>query len=71
MLRHMQYKQLKSGQLRAGLTQKQAVDRLGVSQPYLSQLEKGERLVTPELALSTAALNGKRSATAALKAWAA
>jgi len=34
----------------AGLTQVEAATRLGVSQPYLSQLEKGERPVTPELA---------------------
>lgn len=38
------------------LTQKQAAKRLGVSQPYLSQLEKGERPVTAELALSATAL---------------
>ena len=52
----MQYEQLKAGRLRARLTQKQAAERLGVSQPYLSQLEKGERPVTPELALSATAL---------------
>jgi transcriptional regulator with XRE-family HTH domain len=52
----MQYEQLKAGRLRAGLTQKQAAERLGVSQPYLSQLEKGERPVTAQLALSATAL---------------
>lgn len=52
----MLYEQLKAGRLRATLTQKQAAKRLGVSQPYLSQLEKGERPVTAELTLSAAAL---------------
>jgi transcriptional regulator with XRE-family HTH domain len=52
----MLYDQLKAGRLRAGLTQKRAAERLGVSQPYLSQLEKGERPVTAELALSATAL---------------
>jgi transcriptional regulator with XRE-family HTH domain len=42
--------------MRAGLTQVQAARRLGVSQPYLSQLEKGERPVTAELARSAATL---------------
>lgn len=52
----MQYEQLKAGRLRAGLTQKQAAERLGVSQTYLSQLEKGERPVTAELGSSATAL---------------
>lgn len=42
--------QFKSGRLAAGLTQVVAAERLGVSQAYLSQLEKGGRPVTPELA---------------------
>jgi DNA-binding transcriptional regulator YdaS (Cro superfamily) len=42
--------------LKAGLTQVQAARRLGVSQPYLSQLEKEERPVTAELARAAAAL---------------
>jgi transcriptional regulator with XRE-family HTH domain len=52
----MQYEHLKEGRLKVRLTQKQAAQRLGVSQPYLSQLEKGERPVTAELALSATAL---------------
>jgi transcriptional regulator with XRE-family HTH domain len=46
----MTNEQLKTGRLNAGLTQVVAATRLGVSQPYLSQLEKGERPVTGELA---------------------
>lgn len=52
----MRYEQLKAGRLQARLTQKQAARRLGVSQPYLSQLEKGERPVTAELALAATTL---------------
>jgi transcriptional regulator with XRE-family HTH domain len=46
----MDHELLKSGRLRAGLTQKQAAALLHVSQPYLSQLEKDQRPVTAELA---------------------
>jgi transcriptional regulator with XRE-family HTH domain len=52
----MTHDQLKSGRLVAGLTQKRAAEALGVSQPYLSQLEMGQRPVTPELARSATAL---------------
>ena len=52
----MTSERLKSGRLNAGLTQVQAARRLGVSQPYLSQLEKGERPVRAELARAAAAL---------------
>lgn len=52
----MTSERLKAGRLKAGLTQVQAARRLGVSQPYLSQLEKGERPVTAELARSAATL---------------
>lgn len=48
--------QLKVGRLKAGLTQKQAATALGVSQPYLSQLEMGQRPVTQELARAATAL---------------
>ena len=46
----MNPQQFKSGRLAAGLTQVVAAERLGVSQAYLSQLEKGSRPVTPDLA---------------------
>jgi len=52
----MRNEELKTGRLNAGLTQVQAARRLGVSQPYLSQLEKGERPVTAVLARSAATL---------------
>lgn len=48
--------QFKAGRLRAGLTQKEAAAALGVSQPYLSQLEMGQRPVTAELARAATAL---------------
>jgi transcriptional regulator with XRE-family HTH domain len=50
----MTNEQLKAARSRAGLTQKQAAAALGVSQPYLSQLEKGQRPVTAALARSAA-----------------
>ena len=52
----MTHEQLKAGRLDVGLTQVQAAERLGVSQPYLSQLEKGERPITAELARAAATL---------------
>ena len=52
----MTNERLKAGRLNAGLTQVQAARRLGVSQPYLSQLEKGERPVRAELARAAATL---------------
>lgn len=52
----MTNEQLKAGRLKARLTQKQAAVALGVSQPYLSQLEMGQRPVTPELAKSATTL---------------
>ena len=48
--------QLRDGRRKARLTQMEAATRLGVSQPYLSQLERGRRSVTPALARSAAAL---------------
>ena len=52
----MNPEQLKAGRLAAGLTQQHAAARLGVSQPYLSQLEQGQRPPTRELALAAATL---------------
>jgi transcriptional regulator with XRE-family HTH domain len=46
----MDKQQLKSARLEARLTQVQAAERLSLSQSYLSQLEKGERPITSELA---------------------
>lgn len=43
-------KVLKKGRLEQGLTQKEVAARLGVSQPYLALLERGERRVTQSLA---------------------
>jgi transcriptional regulator with XRE-family HTH domain len=46
----MTNQQFKAGRVQARLTQMQAAQRLGLSQPYLSQLERTQRPVTPELA---------------------
>jgi transcriptional regulator with XRE-family HTH domain len=46
------------GRRKAGLTQVNAARSLGVSQPYLSQLEKGLRVASPELVCKAAALYG-------------
>lgn len=45
-----------SGRQKAGLTQVQAARRLGLSQPYLSQLEKGSRSAGPALTRKAVAL---------------
>ena len=50
----MDSEQLRLGRLGAGLTQVRAAARLRVSQPYLSQLERGRRLVTVRLARTAA-----------------
>ncbi len=47
---------LKFGREKTGMTQVQAAARLGLSQPYLSQLERGRRRVTPKVALAAARL---------------
>lgn len=52
----MNAEHLKSARLQAGLTQVQAAARLGVSQPYLSQLERAQRPVTAALAQRAARL---------------
>ncbi len=46
----MTNQQFKTGRVQARLTQMQAAQRLRLSQPYLSQLERSERPITPELA---------------------
>jgi transcriptional regulator with XRE-family HTH domain len=50
--------QLRSARIAAGLTQHQAADRLGVSQPYLALLEHGRRPVTARLGSRIANLYG-------------
>jgi transcriptional regulator with XRE-family HTH domain len=52
----MKAEQFRAGRMRAGLTQVQAALGLGVSQPYLSQLERGDRAVTDDLARRAAKL---------------
>jgi len=52
----MNAEHLKSARLQAGLTQVQAATRLGVSQPYLSQMERGQRPVTAAVAQRAARL---------------
>src|ERR1700724_3691839 len=54
----MTNEQLKAGRVQAGLTQIQASQRLKLSQPYLSQLERGQRPITPELARFAARVFG-------------
>jgi transcriptional regulator with XRE-family HTH domain len=46
----MESSELRTARRRAGLTQAEAAERLGISQPYLSLIEKGERPLTPKLA---------------------
>jgi transcriptional regulator with XRE-family HTH domain len=49
---------LKSARKKVALTQADAAARLGVSQPYLSHLERGLRRLTPRLARAVAKLYG-------------
>lgn len=48
--------ELRAGRRATRLTQVEAAARLGVSQPYLSQLERGRRPVTPKLARAATSL---------------
>src|SRR5689334_20774566 len=45
----MNGQQLAQSRRRKGLEQQEAAKRLGVSQPYLSLLESGKRMLTPKL----------------------
>ncbi len=54
----MAHNKLKAFRLEAGLTQVEAAARLGLSQPYLSQLERGQRRLTEEHARAMARLYG-------------
>ena len=55
-------RQLKSGRERKGWSQDHAARRLGVSQPYLSMLERDERRVPEQLARKAAGLYGMSAA---------
>ena len=55
---HMDQQPLQEARRAAGLTQREAARRLGVSQPYLSQLECGTRALTPPIARKAASLYG-------------
>jgi transcriptional regulator with XRE-family HTH domain len=54
----MTHNKLKAFRLEAGLTQAEAAARLGLSQPYLSQLERGQRRLTAVHARAMARLYG-------------
>jgi transcriptional regulator with XRE-family HTH domain len=56
----MTNQQFKAGRVQARLTQVQAARRLGLSQPYLSQLERSQRPVTAELARLATKVYGLR-----------
>lgn len=56
-------KDLKSGREEKGWTQEEAAARLGMSQPYLSLLEKGVRRVPEKLARKAASALGLSAAT--------
>jgi transcriptional regulator with XRE-family HTH domain len=60
--------QLKSGREIKGWSQEQAALRLGVSQPYLSLLERGGRRVPEHLARKAAGVYGLSAAALPLKA---
>lgn len=59
--------QLKSGRQQKGWNQGQAALRLGVSQPYLSLLERGGRRVPEKLARKAAGVYGLSAATLPLE----
>jgi transcriptional regulator with XRE-family HTH domain len=59
--------QLLLGRRKKGWSQQKAAARLGVSQPYLSLLEKGERAVTEELAHKAAHVFGLSPAALPMK----
>jgi len=60
---------LKTGRERAQLTQQEAASRLGLTQAYLSMLERGHRPVTPELATQAARVLHLPPTALPLEAW--
>jgi transcriptional regulator with XRE-family HTH domain len=63
----MQGTDLRRGRVSKGWTQEEAAARLGVSQPYLSLLEKGSRRVPEKLALKATTLFGLSPARLPMK----
>lgn len=66
----MNGERLKLGRKRVGWTQAEAARRLGVSQPYLSLLERDARKVPPPLARRAASLYGLPPTVIPLPQWA-
>jgi transcriptional regulator with XRE-family HTH domain len=58
LLDAMKSRDLRTARLAKGLSQVDAAVRLGVSQPYLAMLERGQRRLTPRVALRAARLYG-------------
>lgn len=54
----MKSRDLRTARLAKGLSQVDAAARLGVSQPYLAMLERGQRRLTPRVAVRAAKLYG-------------
>jgi transcriptional regulator with XRE-family HTH domain len=53
--------ELRRGRIAAGLTQREAASRLGLSQPYLSQIECGRRRITNRILQGMRRLYGLRA----------
>jgi transcriptional regulator with XRE-family HTH domain len=54
----MKYKTIEEYLERSGKTEKELAQLLGISQPYVNQLKRGERRPTPELAAKIEAVTG-------------
>ena len=68
MLERSQLEELRRARLAAGLTQRQAASRLGLSQPYLSQMECGRRRAPDRVLKGMRRLYGLRATSLPLPA---